>query len=328
MQTDVREQFAEEGYWRAPAPLLSAQECRRFLRAVNDPLRRPPLDWGKGHAATSRAFYEIGTQPAILDVVSALLGGDVMLWGASIQSRSPEAVHPWHSDIESSSPSGKTVAVWLGVEHTTPDSSLLVIPYSHRFGFTVQEARHRHRKERAATTSDDIVHWAQECNPRSRLVKLEMTDGEALFFDGRLWHYSHNVSRLTRQALLLQYATPDTLIRFPDLNYLDWPFHILSLPRPACVMLRGSDKAGINRIVPAPMPSGVGASTQLTSSIYPLRVPLPGAAEAGWKPHPIFSGSTADLRSISCHASTLTTGRCPHAPHRHDEEELLLLLGG
>ena len=327
IQESIRDQFAEQGYWQSPAPVLSTQGCRGFLRAANDARRHPPLDWGKGHAATSRAFYEISTHPAIINVVTALLGDDVMLWGASIQSRSPDAVHPWHSDIESSSPSGRTVAVWIGVEYTTHDSSLLVIPYSHRFGITVQEARHQHGKGRAETTSDDIVQWAREYDPRSNLVKLEMTDGEALFFDGRLWHYSHNVSSKTRHALLLQYATPDTMIRLPDLNSLDWPFHILDVPRPACVMLRGRDKVGINRIVSAPMPSGVGWSTQLTSRIYPLRVPLP-PLEKGWKPYPIFSGSTADLRSVSCHASILTQGQCPHSPHRHDEEELLLLLAG
>jgi mannose-6-phosphate isomerase-like protein (cupin superfamily) len=155
-----------------------------------------------------------------------------------------------------------------------------------------------------------------------------MRDGQPLFFDGRLWHYSHNVSRLTRQALLLQYATPDTVMRIPDPDHLDWPFRVLHRPRPACVMLRGSDTTGINRIVPAPMPGGLGWSTQLTSRIYPLGLPLPAAGDSGWTPHPLFSGSTADVRSMSCHASVLTPGRCPHPPHRHDEEELLLLLAG
>jgi|SRR5579864_626693 len=324
----IRDQFAEQGYWQAPVRVLSPGECRRFRRTVNDARRRPPMDWEKGHAATSRAFYEIATHPAIIEVVAALLGDDVMLWGASIQSRSPDDVHPWHSDIESSDPSGKTVAVWIGLEQTSRDSSLLVIPYSHHFGVTVQEARHEHGKGRAETTSENIVRWARGRDARSRLVQLDMTDGEALFFDGRLWHYSHNVSGTTRHALLLQYATPDTMIRFPDLNRLDWPFRILNLPRPACVLLRGSDKAGINRVVPAPLPSGVGWSTQLTSRVYPLQIPLPSLKEQAWKPYPIFTGSTADVRSLSCHVSVLSPGQCPHPPHRHDEEELLVLLAG
>jgi hypothetical protein len=83
---------------------------------------------------------------------------------------------------------------------------------------------------------------------------LEMTDGDALFFDGRLWHGSHNVSGKARRALLLQYAPPDNPIRIPDLKFLDWPFKLLEAPRPPCLLLRGRDTAGVNRIVPPPVP--------------------------------------------------------------------------
>jgi uncharacterized cupin superfamily protein len=320
-------QIAEQGY-AGPVPVLSAQECQRFLQAANDPRKAPPLDWDKGHAATSRAFYEISTHPAIIEVVAALLGEDVMLWGASIQSRAPGAIHPWHSDIESLAPSGKTVSVWMGIEHTNGDSSLLIIPYSHRFGVSVQEVRHQLGKGRDGTTNEDIVRWARARDMRSHLVRLEMTDGEALFFDGQLWHCSKNLSSRTRRALLLQYATPDTMIHIPDLNFLDWPSRQLSLPRPACLMARGSAKAGVNRIVSAPVAASTESSPQLTSQIYPLRIPLPPDEEKGWKPYPMFSGSTADMRSLSCHTSVLTHGHCPHPPHTHKEEELLLLLAG
>ena len=69
-------------------------------------------------------------------------------------------------------------------------------------------------------------------------------------------------------------------------------------------------------------------SPQLTSRVYPLRLPLIPDEEKGWKRYPIFDGFTADLRTLSCHVSVLTQHRCPHPPHRHDEEEILLLLAG
>jgi quercetin dioxygenase-like cupin family protein len=163
---------------------------------------------------------------------------------------------------------------------------------------------------------------------RSNLVKLELTDGEAVFFDGHLWHSSHNHSSKKRRALLLQYATPDTMIRIPDFNYLNWPFRRLNHPKPACLMLRGSAPHGINRIVSPPVADSVEPDPRLTTRIYPLRIPLTPDEEKGWKPYPIFRGSTADVRSLSCHASVLTHGQCPHPPHTHPEEELLLLLSG
>jgi len=324
---EMYDQFAEQGY-AGPVRVLSAEECLRFLQAADDSRKRPPLDWNKGHPASSRAFYKIGTHPAIIEVVAALLGEDVMLWGAIIRTQPPGAVHPWHSDIESSAPSGKMVSVWIGIQHTNRDSSLLIIPHSHRFGVTVQEVRHQVGKGRDETTNEDIVRWAQERDKRSHLVRPEMTDGEALFFDGRLWHGSHNLFSETRSALLLQYATPDTVIRIPDPKYLDWPFHLVDQPRPPCLLVRGSDKNGVNRFVCAPVAASAESNSQLTSRVYPLRIPLQPDEEKGWKPYPIFRGSTADMQSLSCHVSVLTHEHCPHSPHRHKEEELLLLLAG
>jgi len=321
------EQFAQTGF-RGPVRVLSKEECRRFLRAV-DLRPQGALDWEKGLAATSRSYYEVATQPAILDVVSELLGGDVILWGASIQRRVPKAVHPWHSDIETSDPSCRTVSVWIGLEHTTPASSLLVLSGSHRFGVTVQEARQEHGRGRDDADLDELVSWARERDPSSELVRIATTDGDAVFFDGRLWHGTHNVSRRTRRALLLQYAAPDSSIRIPDLSYLDWPFRQLEWPRPPCLIVRGSARVGSNRVVPAPLPNGrLRVELELTSRIHPLRLPFELDEKTGWKPYPAFKGSTADLPSLSCHASVLAPDHSPHPPHTHIEEELLLLLAG
>jgi quercetin dioxygenase-like cupin family protein len=321
------EQFAEMGFL-GPLRVLSKRDCRRFLRAV-DLRPQAPLDWEKGIAATSRAYYEIATRPEILDVVSELLGGETILWGASIVRRVPNAEHPWHSDIETSDPESRTVSVWIGLEQTTPESSLLVLSRSHRFGVTVQQVRHENGTARDETRLDDLVGWAREHDPRSQLVRLRATDGEALFFDGRLWHGTRNVSRRTRRALLLQFATPGTAIRIPDLEYLDWPFRRLESPLPPCLIVRGSAKESLNRVVPAPTAEGgVSNSLRLSSRIHPLRLPLQPDLEQGWRPYHAFAGATADLPSISCHASVLVPGHSPHPPHMHPEEELLLLLSG
>jgi uncharacterized cupin superfamily protein len=93
-------------------------------------------------------------------------------------------------------------------------------------------------------------------------------------------------------------------------------------------MVRGTDKANVNRIVPAPAPSGTNPKPQLPSRTYPLEIPLPPDDEKGWKPYPIFRGSTAGMRALSCHASVLNHGQCPHPPHIHKEEEILLVLSG
>ena len=324
----LRERFAEQGYL-APLKVLSSRQCRQFLQAVGATERRPPLDWDRGCAVTSRSFYEIARHPAIVDVVVELLGRNVMLWGASLQDRSPGEVHPWHSDIESADPTAKTVSVWIGLEHTSRESCVSIVPYSHSFGLTVQEIRKRHGRRREQIADEDVAAWARELDERSELVTPTIEDGEAFFFEGKLWHGSNNRVEKTRRALLLQYATPDTRIRIPDYNYLDWPFRLLDSPRAGCLMLRGSGKAGINRYFSAPAAAVDGeAGPQLTSRVYPLRIPLEADYEEGWKYHPIFYGSTPDMRSLSCHASALIPHHRAHPLHTHRDEELKLLLAG
>ena len=321
-----RAQYLDQGYL-GPVRILSPAQCRAFLRWATDASLSAPLDWSKGHAATSRAFYEIATHPAIVERVKALLGDDVILWGASIETRDPGVAHPWHTDIESAATKGTAVSVWIGLEHTTRDSSLTVVPYSHHFGACVQEVRHQQGKSRAGATNTDILGWAQERDTRAAVHTAEMTDGDALFFDGRLWHSSRNASRKTRRALLLQYATPDTPIRIPDFNYLDWPFRKFTTPRPPCVMISGRAK-GDNRIVPGPVADGPPTNPRLTNRVYPLRVPLEVDAVVGWKPYYVFAGCTSNVDTLTCHASSLVPGHSPHPPHVHDEDEILILLAG
>jgi mannose-6-phosphate isomerase-like protein (cupin superfamily) len=70
------------------------------------------------------------------------------------------------------------------------------------------------------------------------------------------------------------------------------------------------------------------APDDVYSGIYPMPLPLAASNEEPWKPCHFFRGQTLNGLSMSCHASALVNGYCPHPPHAHDEEELLLLLNG
>ena len=62
--------------------------------------------------------------------------------------------------------------------------------------------------------------------------------------------------------------------------------------------------------------------------ITSLDPPPPGNEQSGWKIHRIFRGPTASMKQFSTHVSVLVSGRLPHAPHEHEEEELLIMLSG
>lgn len=66
----------------------------------------------------------------------------------------------------------------------------------------------------------------------------------------------------------------------------------------------------------------------MPSLVYPLAVPLASDEKTGWKPHAVFKGRARNVRRLACHASSLMPGHSPHPPHRHDEEEFLLVLAG
>jgi quercetin dioxygenase-like cupin family protein len=93
-------------------------------------------------------------------------------------------------------------------------------------------------------------------------------------------------------------------------------------------MVRGSDRSGVDRIVAPPEARDDSSNRPLASGVYPVQLPLPPDEVKGWKSYPIFRGATAGVQDLACHISVLNPRRIPHPPHRHEEEEILLLLAG
>jgi len=72
----------------------------------------------------------------------------------------------------------------------------------------------------------------------------------------------------------------------------------------------------------------VGVPGRLKSRIDPLMLPLDPDEQVGFKLYHQFQGCTDNAKFLSCHVSVLVHGHCPHPPHTHSEEEILLLLAG
>ncbi len=322
--------FDQKGYLE-PIRIFSPEETRTLWIALKRDLSNPPMDWEKGYAASSRLFFEIASDKRIVDLVQTLIGLDILLWGASIVTKAPGEIHPWHCDIENTGMTpDQSVSVWIGLEHTSSDASLFLIPFSHRFAKTVQQVRQEKGVARMQASTPEVLRWAEENDQRSTVEHPVVKNGDALFFHGKIWHFSDNRSDASRSALLLQYATPETAIRIPDPNNLEWPFCQLELPLPPCILLRGDDRFGLNRIVPPPVTIG-GTQSRLeirSSRIHALNLPLPMPDSAFWKPNYLFDGQTSVMQHLTCHISSLRKGHQPHPPHSHREEEILMVLEG
>ena len=255
------------------------------------------------------------------------MGDDIVLWGSTLVKRAPGQPHPWHTDIESSHPDGGFVNVWIGLENTCQQSGLQFVTKSHLLGKSIQEVCHEKGLHRGTASSERVFEWAQELDEDAAFLQPEVSDGEALIFDGRLWHGSYNaLEKETRLALLLQYAKADRPVRIHDPKQLEWPFRFLESPWPPVVGVSGEGDCTINRLVQPPADDE--ACSVLVSGTHGLPLPLPESKETGWKSHHVFRGATPILDFLGCHASILSAGKSPHLPHAHAEEELLIVLDG
>lgn len=236
-----------------PLPLLTPQECRQIIRHERDGARPKPVAWLKGRAASDSFYAHLAADERIVKFLRPVLGNEVVLWGVDVLRRPPGAVHPWHCDIESSAPEGGFVSVWIGIDNTNRDSALKFIAGSHKLGRTIQEEASHRGLKRGEARSTDVLGWAQMLDPEARMIAPEMQDGEAVIFDGRLWHGSHNTSASgTRTALLLQYAAADRPVRMIEGNNFEWPFRFRSEPWPPLLVVSGSGNNAVNRLVAFP----------------------------------------------------------------------------
>jgi mannose-6-phosphate isomerase-like protein (cupin superfamily) len=314
--------FHRDGFI-APVGLLTPAQCELILKHYWLDPRRDQRRGRKALGASDRLFNDIATRPALLQLLKTLLGDDIILWGTRVITQEPGGVHDWHTDIESAAADGRFVSVWIGLENTGKESALSLASRSHRFGKPIQQVISERRLNRSDATSDKVAAWAREFDGAATVVQPDMKDGEAIVFDGRLWHGSHNTGHARRSALLLQYATAGTPVALPDLDKIDaWPFRY-SAEKASTILVAGKGKER----AAAPRPAA------FTEEPLPIETQLRGGegfleSRQGWKSYPLFKGSTPILAGMKAHVSVLSPGHCPHPPHRHVEEELLVVLDG
>jgi quercetin dioxygenase-like cupin family protein len=66
----------------------------------------------------------------------------------------------------------------------------------------------------------------------------------------------------------------------------------------------------------------------LAATLQTIRLPAAEDLVAKWRPYPLFAGTTPVCEQMACHFSVLSASHCPHPPHQHPEEELLIILDG
>jgi uncharacterized RmlC-like cupin family protein len=325
-ETSGASAFARDGFI-GPVRLFTLAQCELIIRSLRFGKHPEPMDWPKGRAASDHFFYDLATRPNILALLAPMLGRDIVLWGTDILERDPGQIHPWHTDIESAQGGPRFVSAWIGLENTSRESALQMIAGSHDLGKPVQQILHERGLSRGEATDAQMLAFARETNPNAALVQPEASDGEAILYDGRIWHATHNRrSEGRRLALLLQYAAADAPVFMPDFNQPSWPLHYRTA-RPPVVVVSGSGDETINRLTPPP-PACPESSRLLSSRVHKVEWPAADEGEPQLRRWQFFYGSTPALSYMEFHCSMLSAGHTPHAQHRHAEETLGVVLEG
>jgi quercetin dioxygenase-like cupin family protein len=70
-----------------------------------------------------------------------------------------------------------------------------------------------------------------------------------------------------------------------------------------------------------------GAGTVLQSSVFDWNAMKVEPTSVGTR-RTVFRSATATLDELECHVTTLNPGQASHAPHKHPEEEILIVREG
>ena len=185
-----------------------------------------------------RFANEIVRHPALLDRVEAILGPDILVWGATFFIKEPrsESYVSWHQDLRywGLDDAEGQVSAWLALGPVSRTNGCMrFLPGSHRGGLL---------EHKDTFAGDNFLTRGQEAVaeiPQERVVDVELRPGQASFHHGRLLHSSApNRSNQRRVGLVVNYIAP----------------HLRQTvaPEDFAMPVRGSDRYGHFHHVPPP----------------------------------------------------------------------------
>ncbi|NML43592.1 phytanoyl-CoA dioxygenase family protein [Ramlibacter sp. G-1-2-2] len=248
------ERYEQEG-WVKPSFRLPQPQVDAMREALDELIRRNPGvrpeklvsahvegDNGEGVRGVS-SFLELARDPEIVELVSGVVGEDVILWGCHVFCKPPvEGFEtPWHQDGHywPIRPLANCTA-WVALEpSTTANGCLRVIPGSHR-GHVLHEHLHEDRND--LTLNQRMAAGSFD---EASAVDVELRAGEMSLHDVYMIHGARpNTSTQRRTGVALRYMPATSLfdrgIR-PHDGMTGVPVNFGQRP---LWLLRGQDRAG------------------------------------------------------------------------------------
>lgn len=200
---------------------------------------------GKHDDKAAQAWLEYASNPAILNLVSQLIGPDVILWGSQVFCKPPRVgkAIPWHQDGQywPIRPIA-TCSVWMALDDATPENGCMrYIPGSHAGG-----SIYRHR----INDSKDVV-LNQEVDPSQFDASTARDDvlkaGQFSLHDVFLIHGSNaNRSDRRRAGFVIRYMPATSVFERETGDVHKQSGVTFSMSRRPIWLLRGKDVSGRN----------------------------------------------------------------------------------
>ncbi len=246
--------YQQEG-WVIPRHRLPAAQVQQMVQALDQLLRDNPGvrpeklvsahvegDNGEG-VHGSRAFLDLARDPAIVDLVSAVIGDDVILWGCHVFCKPAAEGYetPWHQDghywpIRPLA----TCTAWVALEPSTvANGCLRVIPRSHA---ARQLHPHLHEDRHDLTLQQRLAAGAFD---EASAVSLELQPGQMSLHDVYMIHgAAANRSAQRRTGVALRYMPASSLFD-RGLRPVDGKTGVpVNFARRPLWLLKGQDRAG------------------------------------------------------------------------------------
>lgn len=248
--------YEREG-WVIPRFRLPRDDVRRMVSALDDLIAANPgvrpeklvsahIEGDNGEGVRgSAAFLALARDPRIVELVSGVIGDDVILWGCHVFCKPATEGYetPWHQDghywpIRPLA----TCTVWVALEpSTTANGCLRVIPGSHQ-GKVLHPHLHEDRTD--LTLNQRMADGSFD---EGDAVDLELEPGQMSLHDVYMIHGAQaNRSTQRRTGVALRYM-PSSSVFERDIRPVDGKTGVaVNFAQRPLWLLRGVDRSGRN----------------------------------------------------------------------------------
>lgn len=263
LSTAERAHYLSEG-WVIPEFRLPQKDVTSLVAALDELIRRNPgvrpeklvsahverasgQDNGEGVRGVAD-FLALAKNPEIVDLVSDVIGNNVILWGAHVfcKPAGDGFETPWHQDghywpIRPLA----TCTVWLALEESVIENGCLrVIPKSH---INQQLHEHLHEDRQDLTLQQRMAEGSFD---EAAAVNIELQPGQMSMHDIYMIHgAAANTSAKRRTGIALRYM-PATSVFDRTLKPVDGKTGVaVNFAQRPIWLLKGEDKTGVNDFV-------------------------------------------------------------------------------